>query len=136
MIRYRLKCAEGHEFDSWFASADAFEGQQSRGLVNCAICGTTDVTKAIMAPSVTSKDEVPLSQPQSKSEEALKALRQKIETESDYVGKDFTDEARRIHLGEAEARGIWGEASREDAKALHDEGIPVAPLPFMRRPDS
>ncbi|MEM1276898.1 MAG: DUF1178 family protein [Pseudomonadota bacterium] len=136
MIKYRLKCAENHQFDSWFASAEAFDMQKERGLVTCAICGTDQVEKAIMAPSVAVKDEAPLSQPQSPAEAALQTLRHKIETESDYVGKDFANEARRIHLGESEARGIWGEANQQEAKALHDEGIPVAPIPFMRRADS
>ncbi|MEM9046869.1 MAG: DUF1178 family protein [Pseudomonadota bacterium] len=136
MIKYRLKCAENHQFDSWFASADAFETQRKRGLVTCAICGSPEVEKAIMAPSVAVKDDAPLSKPPSQAEAALQALRQKIESESDYVGKEFADEARRIHLGEADARGIWGEANQEEAKALHEEGIPVAPIPFMRRADS
>lgn len=89
-----------------------------------------------MAPAVAAKSNpTPLSIPQSAAEAALKSLREKVEAESDYVGKEFASEARRIHLGETKDRGIWGEASREDAKALHDEGVPIAPLPFMRRID-
>ncbi|MEM0944320.1 MAG: DUF1178 family protein [Pseudomonadota bacterium] len=135
MIRYSLKCDQGHEFDSWFANAAAFDDQAGRGLVSCPVCGSTHVEKALMAPTVAPKAAAPLSTPQTPEQKALAQLRQKIERESDYVGADFATEARRIHLGEAEARGIWGEASRDEAKALSEEGIPVAPLPFVRRLD-
>lgn len=138
MIRYDLNCENGHRFDSWFPNSAAFDDQIGRGLVLCPQCGTVKVTKALMAPAVAAGDNAPapLGTPASPAEAALQELRKKVETESDYVGSDFADEARRIHLGEAEARGIWGEASKNDAQALHDEGIPVAPLPFMRRNDS
>ncbi|MEL6476035.1 MAG: DUF1178 family protein [Pseudomonadota bacterium] len=136
MILYKLECDQGHQFESWFPSSDAFETQRDRGLVSCAICGSTHVDRSLMAPAVRpDKAARPLSQPESPEAAKLAALRKKIEAESDYVGTEFADEARRIHLGESEARGIWGEASRDDAKALVDEGIPVAPLPFMRRLD-
>ncbi|MEM7506617.1 MAG: DUF1178 family protein [Pseudomonadota bacterium] len=138
MILYRLACEQGHEFESWFPGSDAFESQRDRGLVACAFCGSAKVDRALMAPALASdkpKDDAPLSTPGSEAEVALANLRRKVEAESDYVGAEFADEARRIHLGEAEARGIWGEANPADAKALHEEGIPVAPLPFMRRLD-
>ncbi|MBY8976708.1 DUF1178 family protein [Rhodobacteraceae bacterium NNCM2] len=136
MIRYELNCDRKHRFESWFASSAGFDEQVERGLVTCPQCGSDKVTKAIMAPAVAGKSEesAPLAQT-SPAEAALRALRKKIEAESDYVGKDFVSEARKIHIGEAEDRAIWGEASHDDAKALKDEGIPVAPLPFMRRAD-
>ena len=136
MILYRLNCKHGHEFESWFPGSDAFVTQKERGLVTCAVCGSTDVERALMSPSVASKKATaPSLSPQTEKETAIAEMRRKIEANSDYVGRDFANEARRIHLGEADARGIWGEASRDEAKALKDEGIPVAPLPFLRRTD-
>lgn len=137
MIRYSLTCDRKHSFESWFANSDAFERQIELGLVECPVCASTSVTKSLMAPAVKAGNGKPpsLSAPSSPAEAALRAMREKIETESDYVGKEFAAEARRIHLGEADARGIWGEASHDDAKALKEEGVPVAPIPFMRRRD-
>lgn len=151
MIRYSLKCAEGHAFDSWFRDSAAYDALASEGRLSCAVCGCTDVTKSIMAPAVNGSDsvsgaeaeqerelpsvapETPLSAPASPVEAALRQLQQHIRENSDYVGQDFADEARRIHVGEADERAIWGEATLQDAKDLHDDGIAVAPLPWMRR---
>ena len=129
MIRYALKCAEGHSFDSWFKSAEAYDDLADRGLVSCAVCGGTEVSKAIMAPRVATKDEN-LTTPASPAEQALQELRKKVEENADYVGKDFVTEARAIHEGDAPDRPIWGEAKIKDAKALAEDGVPVAPLPF------
>jgi hypothetical protein len=156
MIQYALKCADGHEFDSWFQSAMAFDKLVSAGMVTCAVCGGAKVTKAIMTPRVRtargavpgvpvmpagdpqisapgagSKTSGPLSQPASPAEQALADLRKKIEENSDYVGKDFATEARAMHDGDAPVRAIYGEARVEEAKQLIDDGVPVAPLPFM-----
>lgn len=139
MIRYALKCAEGHAFESWFRDSSAYDALAEAGQVTCAVCGTTEVQKSIMAPAVsgpsTEVEETknPLSAPASPAEAALRQLRDHLSKNADYVGKDFATEARRIHQGEADARGIWGEATREDAKALKDEGVPVAPIPFISR---
>ena len=139
MIRYALKCAEGHAFESWFRDSSAYDALAEAGQVTCAVCGTTEVQKSIMAPAVSGPStEVeerknPLSAPASPAEAALRQLRDHLSKNADYVGKDFASEARRIHQGEADARGIWGEATREDAKALKDDGIPVAPIPFISR---
>lgn len=143
MILYTLKCKEGHAFESWFRDSSAYDALAAAGQVACAVCGDTSVEKAIMAPAVGSGTREPaeppkpasLSEPASPAEAALRKLRDHLETNSDYVGQGFADEARRIHLGEADARSIWGEATPADAKALHDEGIPVAPLPPMSRRD-
>lgn len=154
MIRYALKCENGHGFDSWFSGSDSFDDMRARNLVTCVECGSSNVSKSLMTPGVpvrqNTKAEAPAAhsgaRPGDKAPEkpslqktpqeaALAQLRKKIESESEYVGKDFATEARRIHLGESEARGIWGEASGADAKDLIDEGIPVAPIPFMRRLD-
>ncbi|EPX81997.1 DUF1178 family protein [Salipiger mucosus] len=150
MINYSLKCGADHRFDSWFQSAEAFDKLQSAGMVACAICGSTDVQKDLMAPSVSSRrkdgappeesaqqdggDEAPapgpLSEPASPAEQALRALRAQVEANSDYVGRDFAREARAMHSGEAPQRAIWGETRGDEAKALIEEGVPVTPLPF------
>ena len=139
MIRYALKCAHGHAFDSWFRDSSAYEALAKAGQVSCAICGSTEVEKSVMAPSVnasasdSNEPAQPLSGPANPAELALRQLRTHLEKNADYVGKEFASEARRIHEGEADARGIWGEASPDEAKALSDDGIPVAPIPFISR---
>jgi hypothetical protein len=126
MIRYDLTCEKDHRFDGWFASAAGFDGMLSAGQVACVICGSVQVAKALMAPAVTPG----LTAPRNSAEQALAALRKKVETESEYVGLNFAAEARAIHAGDAPERAIYGEAQFEEAKALLDEGVPVAPLPF------
>lgn len=138
MIQYALKCADGHSFDSWFQSSDAFDKLHAAGMVACAVCGSTEVEKSVMAPRVqASRDKAqpdaprrPLSEPASPAEQALAELRRRIEANSDYVGRNFAAEARAIHEGEAPARSIYGEARPDEARALIEDGIPVAPLPF------
>lgn len=130
MIRYALKCTDGHEFDSWFQSADAFDVLVGRGMVSCVVCGATDVQKAIMAPRVAIKDEAPLSAQPTPVQAALAAARAALEKNAVYVGDTFATEARAIHVGDAPARMIWGRANAKDAKELIEEGVPVAPLPF------
>ena len=130
MVRYSLSCADGHHFESWFQSASAFDDLAARGLLACAECGSTKVEKALMAPSVSTARE-DLSKPQDKREAMLAAMRRHVEENSDYVGLSFAAEARRIHAGESPERNIWGEAKPDEAKALLEEGIPVAPLPFI-----
>lgn len=105
-------------------------------MVSCSVCGSTQVEKAIMAPRVSTRTDMdrterPLSEPASPAEQALAEMRRKIEAESDYVGKDFAKEARRIHDGEADARQIHGEARPDEARQLLEDGVPVVPLPFM-----
>jgi hypothetical protein len=147
MIRYALKCPDGHVFDAWFRDSAAFETLSAGRQVACAVCGATGVEKSLMAPSVRAEERgkagdapasppAPLSAPASSPQErALAGLRRYLSENSDYVGRAFADEARRIHLGEAEARSIWGEAGLDDARALRDEGVPVAPLPWLSRRD-
>ncbi|MFQ5621788.1 MAG: DUF1178 family protein [Paracoccaceae bacterium] len=139
MIRYSLKCSIGHSFDSWFASGEAFEKLVGAGSVCCAVCGDTDIQKAIMAPRVLTggqpEDESPpsLRGPASPAEQALAEIRRKIEAHSENVGRRFAEEARAIHEGLAPKRSIYGEARIEEAKALIEEGVPVAPLPWSSR---
>jgi hypothetical protein len=162
MIQYALKCVDGHSFDSWFQSAAGYDKLAAAGMVSCAVCGSTQVEKSIMAPRVRpgrkavsalgepepaapppqagtpvrapSADNAPvgaLSTPSSELEQQIAELRKKVEENSDYVGKDFVSQARAMHEGEAPERAIHGEARIDEAKALLEEGIPVAPLPFM-----
>lgn len=144
MIRYSLKCPQAHEFDSWFQSAGAYDSLRAAGHVSCAICGSTEVEKVLMAPAVrparraasaqpgaVSETGHPLSQPQGDKEQALAALRAHIEANSDYVGMNFVAEARAMHEGNAPERAIYGEARPEEAKKLIEDGVPVAPLPFL-----
>jgi hypothetical protein len=137
MIRFSLKCAQDHGFESWFQSGSAFEALKGAGHVSCPVCGSVQVEKALMAPSVVAtKSEVAdappsLRAPASEMEEALAALRRQVEENSDYVGMNFVTEARRIHAGDAPERAIYGEARLDEAKQLLEDGVPVAPLPFL-----
>ena len=152
MILYRLKCKKGHEFEAWFASSTAFDKQQKRGQLSCPSCGTPKVSKALMAPSVAKRArtkaaargaeekgaEAPTAKPQtqrvaahSELASAMRKLRAEIEGKSEYVGPRFSEEARKIHYEEAPARGIHGEATREEAQALIEEGIEFFPLPIL-----
>jgi hypothetical protein len=138
LVRYSLRCAQGHAFESWFASAQAFDGLAAGGHLACAECGSGAVEKALMAPAVGTggpapSPTAPLSAPQDPREEALARMRRHVEENSDYVGRSFAAEARRMHEGEAPERSIWGEARPEEARALAEDGIPVAPLPFVPR---
>ncbi|NDV01642.1 DUF1178 family protein [Pseudoroseicyclus tamaricis] len=144
MIRYALSCADGHTFDSWFASADAYDSLAAAGHLSCAICGSPDVSKRLMAPAVgteapreSAADAPPrLGTPRSEMEAALAELRRKVETQSDYVGLSFAAEARAMHDGIKPRRPIYGEAKLEDARSLLEDGIPVAPLPFRPKAKS
>ena len=133
MIIFDLKCApHGHVFEAWFASSAAFAEQQARGLVACPLCGASDVAKAPMAPAVGARSAS--SSPSSGEAKAALAaaaeLQKRLLEQSEAVGDRFADEARAIHLGEAEARAIHGEATAAQAESLLDDGVPIAPLPF------
>jgi hypothetical protein len=125
MIVFDLRCRDsGDIFEAWFQSSADYEQQKARGLVQCPICQSAKVEKAPMAPRVPAKSsgEVPLAQ--------LAALQAKMLENSEWVGDRFAEEARSIHLGEAEARAVHGSATPAEAKSLIDEGVPVAPLPL------
>lgn len=139
MIRYNLKCSAGHGFDSWFKGAEGFAALQAAGQVVCPVCGSAEVAKDLMAPAVrpARKAEAAgparpdLSAPASDLEEKIAALRRQIEENSEYVGVNFATEARKIHSGDAPERAIHGEAKPDEARAMIEEGLPVAPLPFL-----
>jgi hypothetical protein len=142
MIRYSLRCAKGHAFDSWFQSSAAYDSLRAAGHLSCAVCGGTEVGKALMAPGVaTGADQPapadrPLSAPASPAEQFLADLRRRIEQGSEDVGGRFAAEARAIHEGAAPQRAIRGEATIADARALIEDEIPVLPLPWRGRGDS
>lgn len=139
MISYTLKCAQDHQFTSWFQSAAAYDRLRAAGMIACTVCGATEVDKTLMAPQVrASRDRAdapdgdrPLSQPLSPAEQALAGLKKKIRDNAEYVGTDFAREARDIHAGHRPDRPIYGEARPDEAKKLVEDGIPVVPLPFM-----
>ena len=131
MIRYALVCDEAHEFEGWFGSSGDFDDQSERGLVGCPICDSKAVTKQIMAPAVAgTKKTTDLSPPmRSMVMEAMGRVRKHVEDNFDYVGDTFADEARAIHEGRSEDRGIYGEATPAEIKSLTEDGVPIAAMP-------
>ena len=151
MIRYALRCAEGHAFESWFSDAAGFDGLRARGMVECPDCGSTQVDRALMAPRVRTtraKAETPAPAPETRPAKpdapksppdpdtiakVMAHMRAEVEKRSTYVGKSFAAEARAIHAGESDRGSIWGEATPKEARALAEDGIEVMPLPFGPR---
>jgi hypothetical protein len=156
MIRYSLACERGHAFESWFASSSAYDKQAKRGLIACPMCGSTKVDKAIMAPRLARSDKaidlpasaatpapaalpvpqgaepVAMISPQEHEMRAkLKELRDHLVKNSENVGQKFPEQARKMHYGEIEHRSIYGEASPQEAKELHEEGVEFHPLPIL-----
>ena len=151
MIRYNLRCERDHAFESWFQSSSAYETQEKRKLVNCPVCGSAKVERAIMAPQIVSKKgrDAPVQAPAATSEVTtpastplmmaqerelrakLKELRDHIVKNADNVGERFPNEARKMHYGDIEHRPIYGEASPEEARSLIEEGVEVSPLPVL-----
>ena len=142
MILFELRCAQDHQFEGWFPSGAVYEAQLAKRELSCPLCGDRKIDKAVMAPRIGKAGEPTPPKPTPATRKALNAkvvlqeLRKKIEANCDYVGPGFAEEARRIHYGEAEERGIYGEASDEQAQSLHDEGIAVAKVPWLPRHDS
>jgi hypothetical protein len=154
MIHYDLHCSQGHTFDGWFKDSAAFERLAKRGLVECPHCGDAQVERALMRPAVAKRGAappVPMPAPAQKPMQPpaavaggpmpahmramLQHMRAEVEKHCDYVGPQFAEEARKIHRGESDKRGIYGEASPEQADALADEGIEVARIPWVPRAD-
>jgi hypothetical protein len=151
MMLFKLKCAAAHEFEGWFRDNATYDGQQARHEIACPVCGDTDVEKAPMAPRLArslgsgKEPPPPAPAPQAKApaprpdgptspaelRRALQEVRRQVEAHCDYVGPRFAEEARRMHRGEAPARSIYGEASPADSRALADEGIEVAAIPWV-----
>lgn len=136
VIQYALQCSNGHRFEAWFKSAAAYDEQQARGIVSCAVCGAAEVEKAPMAPAVARTDNlrIPLSSAHpeaAKFRDMLREYRRQVMAEADYVGDRFAEEARKIHFEEAEARGIYGEATRDEVLGLVEDGVDFLPLPDL-----
>ena len=138
MIRYALLCEHNHDFEGWFGASSDYDEQHARGLLECPVCGSKAVRKAIMAPSVAGTKAQhgeapgpPVANPgaQAMMMQAAQAVRQHVEENFDYVGDTFAREARAIHEGRSEERGIYGEASGGEVRKLIEDGVPVAPLP-------
>jgi hypothetical protein len=136
MILFKLHCAAGHEFEVWFRDNAAYDRQHARGQIVCPDCGDDAVEKAVMAPRLARapKDRPPPSPAEMRR--ALQELRKQVESHCDYVGPRFAEEARRIHKGEATARGIYGEATPTESKALAEDGIEVASIPWVPLSDA
>ncbi len=142
MILYELKCHRGHSFEAWFLNGATYDSQQASGDVSCPHCGTTGVTKAPMAPNIArgrtepSQDIGSENRAQEVAEKILEAvdgLREEIEENCDYVGDEFAEEAKRIHFGETEERGIYGEATEDEADELDEDGVEFFRFPTSRR---
>lgn len=156
MIRYRLRCGEGHAFDGWFRSSADFEAQRGTDALLCPDCGSPEVDRALMAPAIArggaraaalADEPAPADAPARRGGEsvpgraeadprramfaAFREAVRRVRREAQDVGAAFPDEARRIHRGEAEERAIRGEASPEEARSLLEEGVPVLPLPDL-----
>ncbi|CAN7387032.1 DUF1178 family protein [Pararhizobium sp. LjRoot255] len=137
MIKYTLSCDNGHSFDGWFSSSADFDRQAELGLVSCPACGSVTVAKELMAPSVSTsrkKDEAKVLMMDQARKEAVAKIRElvtAIRENSEDVGNKFPEEARKIHYGEAEQRGLIGKATADEARALLEEGIEIAPLPVL-----
>jgi len=158
MIHYDLRCSEDHAFDGWFKDSAAFERLAKRGMLECPHCGGTKVERALMRPAVPKKGSAALPAPvpaavpapQAPAPEAtvtggvmpaqmramLQRMRAEVEKHCDYVGPQFAEEARKMHRGESDKRGIYGETSPEQAEALADEGIEISRIPWVPRSDS
>jgi hypothetical protein len=133
MIKYALVCEHEHEFEGWFSASEDFDDQQARGLLECPACASKAVRKQIMAPAVrgTKAQAKPEPTPEMRQMmmQAMGEMRRHVEENFDYVGDGFADEARAIHEGRSEERGIYGEASPQQVRELADDGVRVAPLP-------
>ena len=154
MIHYQLQCGAAHGFDGWFKDSASFDKQAKRGLLECPVCGDAQVERALMAPAVPKKGRAmrnsivetppaPVAPPMAVQAEAVPAqmramlqkLRAAVESNCDYVGDDFADEARAMHNGESAHRGIYGEATEADADSLAEEGISISQIPWVPRAD-
>lgn len=139
MILFKLRCKAGHEFEAWFRDGATYDRQAARGQIACPDCGDTTIDKAPMAPRLarSAKEAAPPTPPSpERLRQMLQELRRQVESQCDYVGERFAEEARRIHKGEAPSRGIYGEATDEESRALDDEGIEVARIPWVPPSDA
>ena len=136
MIRFSLRCASGHAFEAWFQSGEGYEAQQQASEIACPECADTHVEKALMAPSIGRSREAgpPVSPAQMR--QMLVQMRQQVEQNCDYVGPQFAEEARKIHYGEVDPRGIYGEATDTESQELSEEGIRFGRIPWVAPTDA
>ena len=135
MIVYDLFCDRAHRFEAWFGSSADFDDQQARGLLECPLCASRSVGKAVMAPAVPAKSNQKAGRHSLANDDPMARLLQlqrQFEAQSDYVGDRFAEEARAIHQN-GETRSVHGEATADEVKALREEGVPLLPLPFRPR---
>ncbi len=136
MIRYALICSDcDAEFEAWFSNSAGYDDQKKRGLVECAVCGSADVSKAIMAPSVKRTDKARSQDARAAAKTFISRAKRHISENFDYVGDKFADEARAIHDGSSEQRPIWGQTTPEESAALEEDGIEALPLPEPLTPE-
>ncbi len=158
MIHYNLLCDAGHGFDGWYRDSATFDRLVGSALVGCPTCGGTAVRRALMTPAVATQRAKPPADPIKPATEApsgppnapgaatagpmpaemvalLQRLRERVEKDCDHVGRDFADEARKMHRGETDRRGIYGDATESEVEALADEGIEVGRIPWVPRAD-
>lgn len=138
MIKYSLICEKEHDFEGWFGSSEDYDKQRKRGFVECPQCGSKKISKALMAPGVAGtkkSSDTAITNVVSKVPEEIvtkiREIKQHIEKTSENVGDKFPEEARKIHYGESEARGIYGKASVKEAVELAEEGVNVVPIPDL-----
>lgn len=141
MIRYALSCEHDHPFEGWFSTSADYDDQRARGLIGCPLCGSAEVRKQVMAPAISGTKaqkaaEAPGATPQMQQMmmQAMGEVRRHVEDNFDYMGDQFASEARAIHEGRSEERGIYGEASAREVAALREDGVQVAPLPPAPQP--
>lgn len=128
MIRYDLHCESAHRFEGWFTNSTGYDDQRAAKQIVCPHCGSTDIEKALMAPSVTKPSEAPAIGPREFFNQ-VRQVRQKILSETEDVGTAFPEQARQMHSGETEHKPIRGNATPEQVKELKEDGIPIAPVP-------
>jgi hypothetical protein len=138
MIVFDLKCQHDHVFEAWFKDSEAFDLQASAGEVACPVCGETEVEKSLMAPNVSTRSGPPAKMVEhvQRYVAAAREIRRQVEENCEYVGENFPDEARKIHYGETEERGIFGEATDNEAAALTEEGVEIQAIPWAPREDA
>ena len=135
MILFDLRCKDGHAFEAWFRDSTAYEDQVAAGDLACPVCGSAEVSKALMAPAVNSRPKIDAAQAAT-AMRLWRRVQDHIEKNFDHVGPRFAEEARKIHHGETEKRSIYGEATTAEAKELRDEGIEVSQIPWLPRHDA
>ena len=139
MILFDLRCAQGHEFEAWFKDGAAFGAQSKAGEISCPVCGGSEIAKAPMAPRLKRRrreEKRAANKVAAAAMHAIKELHCQVEENCDYVGGKFAEEARKIHYGEVEKHGIYGEATDEEARGLEEEEIEFHRLPQLPRHDA